>query len=48
MKKKVGLWIDHKKAVIFSLSDDGAEIKRIAKEQEAEMEGLSALKKSKK
>ncbi len=29
MKKKVGLWIDDKKAVIFSLTDEGASIKRI-------------------
>ena len=34
MKRKVGLWIDHKKAVIFSLSDEGAEIKRISTELE--------------
>jgi stalled ribosome rescue protein Dom34 len=32
MKREVGLWIDHKKAVIFSLSDEGAEIKRISSE----------------
>ena len=32
MKRKVGLWIDHKKAVIFSLADHGAEIKRISSE----------------
>jgi phosphate uptake regulator len=32
MRRKVGLWIDHKKAVIFSLSDEGAEIKRISSE----------------
>jgi hypothetical protein len=30
MKRELGLWIDHKKAVIFSLSDSGAEIKRIS------------------
>jgi hypothetical protein len=29
MKKEVGLWIDQKKAVIFRLADEGAEIKRI-------------------
>ncbi len=29
MKKVVGLWIDDKKAVLFSLSDEGARIKRI-------------------
>jgi hypothetical protein len=29
MKRQVGLWIDHAKAVIFSLADEGAEIKRI-------------------
>ena len=32
MEKKVGLWIDHKKAVIFCLADEGAEIKRISSE----------------
>jgi hypothetical protein len=32
MKKVVGLWIDHKKAVIFSLANEGAEIKRISSE----------------
>jgi hypothetical protein len=32
MKKKVGLWIDHKRAVIFSLADEGAELKRISSE----------------
>jgi stalled ribosome rescue protein Dom34 len=34
MKKEVGLWIDHKKAVIFSLADEGAKIKRISSELE--------------
>ena len=34
MKRKVGLWIDQKKAVIFNLSDEGAEIKRISSEME--------------
>lgn len=34
MKKKAGLWIDHKKAVIFILADEGAEIKRISSELE--------------
>jgi hypothetical protein len=32
MKKEVGMWIDHTKAVIFSLADEGAEIKRISSE----------------
>ena len=32
MKKEVGLWIDCKKAVIFTLADEGAEIKRISSE----------------
>jgi len=27
MKRNVTLWIDHTKAVIFSLADEGAEIK---------------------
>ena len=34
MKKKAGLWIDHTKAVIFSLADEGAEIIRISSELE--------------
>jgi hypothetical protein len=34
VKKKVGLWIDHKKAVLFSLADEGAEVKRISSELE--------------
>ena len=32
MKKEAGLWIDRKKAVIFTLADEGAEIKRISSE----------------
>jgi hypothetical protein len=32
MKKELGLWIDHTKAVIFSLTDEGAELKRISSE----------------
>ena len=32
MKKEVGLWIDHKRTVIFSLSDEGAQVKRISSE----------------
>jgi hypothetical protein len=34
MKRNVGLWVDHKKAVIFSLADEGAKIKRISSELE--------------
>jgi stalled ribosome rescue protein Dom34 len=34
MKRKVGLWINHQKAVIFSLADEGAGIKRISSELE--------------
>jgi hypothetical protein len=30
MKRKVGLWIDHKKAVLFTISDEGANLKRIS------------------
>jgi len=29
MKRQVGLWIDHRKAVIVSISDKGEDIKRI-------------------
>jgi CRISPR/Cas system CSM-associated protein Csm4 (group 5 of RAMP superfamily) len=32
LKKEVGLWIDDTKAVIFSLADEGAKIKRISSE----------------
>jgi stalled ribosome rescue protein Dom34 len=35
MKKEIGLWIDHKKAVIFTLADEGAEIKRISSESKS-------------
>ena len=37
MKRNVGLWIDHTKAVIFSLADEGAEIKRISSELERDV-----------
>ncbi|MGB2867651.1 MAG: hypothetical protein WBD36_04325 [Bacteroidota bacterium] len=33
MKKVVGLWIDYKKAVIFSLANEGAQLKRIPSER---------------
>jgi hypothetical protein len=29
MKKKVGLWIDHRKAIIVTVADEGEEITRI-------------------
>ena len=29
MKKKIGLWIDHRKAVIVSITDEGEELKKI-------------------
>jgi hypothetical protein len=32
MKKEVGLWIDNKKSVIFTLANEGASIKRISAE----------------
>ncbi|MHB8906772.1 MAG: hypothetical protein ACYC4T_14760 [Melioribacteraceae bacterium] len=34
MKKKVGLWIDHRKAVIVSLTEDHEEINSITSEME--------------
>jgi hypothetical protein len=37
MKKKIGLWIDHKNAVIFGLANEGAEIKRIASNVETHL-----------
>ena len=36
MERKVGLWIDHNKAVIFSLANEGAAIKRISSELESD------------
>jgi len=33
MKKEAGLWIDRSKAVIFSLADEGAALKRVALQQ---------------
>lgn len=38
VKQEVGLWIDHKRAVIFSLSDEGAQIKRISSELENDVQ----------
>jgi len=34
MKKQAGLWIDHRKAVIVMISDDGEEIKKITSNME--------------
>jgi hypothetical protein len=45
MKRKVGLWIDHKKAVIFSLADEGAEIKRISSELKKSVQLLGGAQK---
>jgi hypothetical protein len=45
MRRKVGLWIDHKKAVIFSLSDEGAEIKRISSEVESDVRFSGGMQK---
>jgi hypothetical protein len=45
MEKKVGLWIDHKRAVIFSMSNEGAEIKRISSELESNLRLSSEVQK---
>lgn len=37
MKKKTGLWIDHKKAVIVTLTDKGEEIKEIQSNVERQL-----------
>lgn len=29
MKKQVGLWIDHRKAVVVLITDEGEEIKKV-------------------
>jgi hypothetical protein len=34
MKKQIGLWIDHRKAIIVILTEDGEEIKKIASNME--------------
>lgn len=34
MNKKVGLWIDHKKAIIVSMTDDGEERRSITSDME--------------
>ena len=34
MKKKIGLWIDHRKAVIVSITDEGEELKKITSNME--------------
>jgi stalled ribosome rescue protein Dom34 len=45
MEKKVGLWIDHKRAVIFSMSNEGAEVKRISSELESNLRLSSEVQK---
>jgi hypothetical protein len=37
MKKKAGLWIDHKKAVIVTITDKGEEIKQIESNVERQL-----------
>jgi hypothetical protein len=37
MRRKVGLWIDHKKAVLFTISDEGANLKRISSNVEKDV-----------
>lgn len=46
MKNKVGLWIDHKKAIIVSVTDNGEEIKEIESNVEKQLRrtGDSPLK----
>ncbi len=34
MKKKIGLWIDHRKAVIVIVTDEGEELKKITSNME--------------
>ena len=34
MKKEIGLWIDHRKAVIVTIKDEGEEIKKITSNME--------------
>ena len=41
MTRKVGLWIDHKKAVIVSISEKGEEVREIRSEAEKDPEILA-------
>jgi hypothetical protein len=34
MKKEIGLWIDHRKAMIFIVSDQGEEVREITSNME--------------
>ena len=34
MKKEIGLWIDHRKAVVVIISDDGEEVRKITSHME--------------
>jgi len=34
MKKEIGLWIDHRKAVVVTVSDEGEEVKEITSQME--------------
>lgn len=34
MKNKIGLWIDHRKAVVVMISDEGEEVKEITSQME--------------
>jgi len=34
MKKQIGLWIDHRKAILVIITEDGEEIKKIASNME--------------
>ena len=34
MKKDIGLWIDHRKAVVVIVSDEGEEVKEITSNME--------------
>lgn len=36
MKKSIGLWIDHRKAVIVSLAEDGQRVRELASHVEAD------------
>jgi hypothetical protein len=41
MKKQAGVWIDHRKAIIVLISDDGEEIKKLVSDMEKHVRFMS-------
>jgi len=43
MKKEIGLWIDHRKAVVVMVSDEGEEVEEITSHMEKRMRLIHRL-----